>query len=186
MVPEGVPAPDGGLPSGARPHPPAPASAPAPPSVQRAMPVAANASSPPQRPAPADGLVDAGAVAVAAGVAQRMPDGSVVFRTPASTTTPPPPAMAVQRQEEEAVNDPEPLSEPPPEPPGAESTPGVGDPAAASAAVPPAADGSAGENGAPAVSEEMVRALYAPLSRMLRAELRLERERAGFLINTRH
>ncbi|MBC3993737.1 hypothetical protein H8N00_33680, partial [Streptomyces sp. AC563] len=40
--------------------------------------------------------------------------------------------------------------------------------------------------GAPAVTDELVRALFAPLSRLLKAELRLERERAGFLIETRH
>ncbi|AGP52677.1 hypothetical protein M271_05250 [Streptomyces rapamycinicus NRRL 5491] len=36
------------------------------------------------------------------------------------------------------------------------------------------------------MDDELVRALYAPLSRLLKAELRLERERAGHLINTRH
>jgi hypothetical protein len=141
------------------------------------------------RPATTGGLVDAGAVAVAAGVAQRMPDGSVVFHTPAAATTPTP---TLQRQDETDAA-PEPVPEPPPEPPGAESTAGMGDPAEAAASAPPAAeqagggaDGAGGQSGAPAVSDEMVRALYAPLSRMLRAELRLERERAGFLINTRH
>lgn len=43
-----------------------------------------------------------------------------------------------------------------------------------------------GRQGAPAVTDELVRALYAPLSRLLKNDLRLERERAGHLINTRH
>ncbi|MDT0319366.1 hypothetical protein [Streptomyces millisiae] len=168
--------------TGPAPPPSMPAPTPTPMSVQRATPTAA---------AP----LDAGAVAVAAGVARRMPDGSVVFHAP-----------AVQRQEQAdpptapeppPEPPPEPLPAPPPEPPGAESTAGVGDPAAAAASVPPAAtpeagaagqDGapSGGPSGAPPVSDELVRALFAPLSRLLRAELRLERERAGFLIDTRH
>jgi hypothetical protein len=36
----------------------------------------------------------------------------------------------------------------------------------------------------PVVTDEFVRALYDPLSRLLRAELRLERERAGLLVDT--
>jgi hypothetical protein len=59
---------------------PVPLGHPAPPVVQRAR-----ASSPtaPVR----TGFVDAGAVAVAAGLAHRAADGSVVFQPPASTTT---------------------------------------------------------------------------------------------------
>jgi hypothetical protein len=33
------------------------------------------------------------------------------------------------------------------------------------------------------VTDELVRALFDPLSRLLRAELRLERERAGLLVD---
>ncbi|MGP3966254.1 hypothetical protein [Streptomyces sp. 6N223] len=177
-VPEDATVLDSRPPSGPRrlASPPAPPPAP----VQRATPGPAYA-----RPAPSGGLVDAGAVAVAAGVAQRMPDGSVVFHTPAAM---PAPAPTLQRQDETDA-----APEPMPEPPGAESTAGMGDPAEAAASTAPApeqagggADGAGGQSGTPAVSDEMVRALYAPLSRMLRAELRLERERAGFLINTRH
>ncbi|MFH9394052.1 hypothetical protein [Streptomyces sp. NPDC017413] len=126
----------------------------------------------------------AGAVAVAAGVAQRMADGSVVFGgAPVSGTSRP----VVQRDSEVAeVADV--VEEPPPEPDpvtepedGAEPGPG------------PSAEtgGGAGDapkdgKGAPAVTDELVRALYAPLSRLLKNDLRLERERAGHLINTRH
>ncbi|MEV2264371.1 hypothetical protein OG473_20765 [Streptomyces anulatus] len=127
-------------------------------------------------------LPSAGAVAVAAGVAQRMADGSVVFGgAPVSGTSRP----VVQRDSEvaEAVEEP-----PPPEPDpvtepegGAEtgSGPGSGTGGGAGGA---AKDGK----GAPAVTDELVRALYAPLSRLLKNDLRLERERAGHLINTRH
>jgi hypothetical protein len=38
----------------------------------------------------------------------------------------------------------------------------------------------------PHVDDELVRALFPRLSRLIKAELRLDRERAGFLINTRH
>ncbi|WP_124264318.1 MULTISPECIES: hypothetical protein [Streptomyces] len=129
----------------------------------------------------ARGRPSAGAVAVAAGVAQRMADGSVVFGgAPASGTSRP----VVQRAAEIAEVAEEP---PPPEPdpvtepedatgPGPEPEPG----SVTEAAAPK--DGK----GTPAVTDELVRALYAPLSRLLKNDLRLERERAGHLINTRH
>lgn len=128
-------------------------------------------------------LPTAGAFAVAAGVAQRMPDGSVVFTSssPASFASdasrpvvqrdaelseePPPPDTGTG-------NEPEPSPEPGPEPVSADGAPGAAPPRTGA--------------GAPAVTDELVRALYAPLSRLLKADLRLERERAGFLINTRH
>ncbi|MFJ1789791.1 hypothetical protein ACIOML_36530 [Streptomyces anulatus] len=125
-------------------------------------------------------LPSAGAVAVAAGVAQRMADGSVVFGgAPVSGTSRP----VVQRDSEvaEAVEEP-----PPPEPDpvtepegGADPGPGTGTGGGGGAAP---KDGK----GAPVVTDELVRALYAPLSRLLKNDLRLERERAGHLINTRH
>lgn len=127
-------------------------------------------------------LPSAGAVAVAAGVAQRMADGSVVFGgAPVSGTSRP----VVQRDSEvaEVVEDP-----PPPEPDpvtepedGAEPGPGPVTETGSGAGAAPK-DGK----GAPAVTDELVRALYAPLSRLLKNDLRLERERAGHLINTRH
>ncbi|MFD8379357.1 hypothetical protein ACFV2X_12610 [Streptomyces sp. NPDC059679] len=145
-------------------------------------------------------LVDAGAVAIAAGVAQRMADGSVVFRPPspgppsskpsAPPSPAPPPSVAgaatptvpsvplpppVQRDSEN--------TEPPPPEPEPGPTP---EPPQGSEAATPPAPTSDGKGGPPKVDDELVRALYAPLSRLLKAELRLERERAGFLINTRH
>jgi hypothetical protein len=130
--------------------------------------------------------VDAGAVAVASGVARRMADGSVVFQAPSAAPSVQP-QLQLQRQVETAdIPEPEPelTAEPPP---GMETTI-ESDPASAAASVPPAAgqEGEGGQGGAPKVNDELVRALFAPLSRLLRAELRLERERAGFLINTRH
>ncbi|MFD5112108.1 hypothetical protein ACFWNG_07330 [Streptomyces sp. NPDC058391] len=133
--------------------------------------------------APSPAFRDAGSVAVAAGVAQRMADGSVVFggahvvQRAAESSEPPPP-------------DPLPEAEPQPEPdPGLD--PGSAFPDAADGGAPrgteSAVAGSPGRGtGTPPVTDELVRALYAPLSRLLKADLRLERERAGFLINTRH
>lgn len=194
VPPEGVPvrwtgAEDGGPPAGpgvsvgnAPPGPPpaGPPSAslqrreaegpPVPASVARSLPGSDSARR----------LPSAGAVAVAAGVAQRMADGSVVFGgAPASGTSRP----VVQRDSEvsEVVEEP-----PPPEPdpvtePEDGAQPGPGTETGSGAGAAPK-DGK----GAPAVTDELVRALYAPLSRLLKNDLRLERERAGHLINTRH
>jgi hypothetical protein len=139
------------------------------------------AASMPLRRAPAAGRSlsssDAGAVAVAAGVAQRMPDGSVVFAPP-----------MVQRADGDL-----PVTEPPPAAPPAppEPTGGTGDASAGAGGTQGAGGGAEGKaagagSGAPKVTDELVRALVAPLSRLLRAELRIERERTGSLINTRH
>ncbi|MFJ9109590.1 hypothetical protein [Streptomyces sp. NPDC102283] len=123
-------------------------------------------------------LPSAGAVAVAAGVAQRMADGSVVFGgAPFSGTSRP----VVQRDSEVA----EAVEEPPPPEPDPVTEPELGP-------VPGAETGGGAEGApkdgkeAPAVTDELVRALYAPLSRLLKNDLRLDRERAGHLINTRH
>ncbi|MFJ1646063.1 hypothetical protein [Streptomyces sp. NPDC088258] len=148
---------------------------------------------------------DAGSVAVAAGVAQRMADGSVVFggapsalNTPSAPSAPSAPTHRTAQRATgfsepptpdpvpEAHPEPVPLPEPAPDPdPGAEPDAGAEFPGAASAGAgqgpPPAAP-----PGTPPVTDELVRALYPPLSRLLKADLRLERERAGFLINTRH
>ncbi|MFI7361547.1 hypothetical protein ACIBO4_05325 [Streptomyces sp. NPDC050149] len=128
---------------------------------------------------------NAGSVAVAAGVAQRMADGSVVFGAapPHGTSRP------VIQRDAEIAEEPPPLPEPEP-PPVAEPEPGPE--ASAGPEVMPAgtdADaraGAAAGQGAPPVTDELVRALYGPLSRLLKADLRLDRERAGFHINTRH
>lgn len=141
---------------------------------------------------------DAGAVAVAAGVAQRMADGSVVFGSPTWSPTlgsppygsPPLPGTSrpvVQRAAEVAEEPPPPEPDPVTETEadtGADPGP-VPDGDSVSAAH-RAADPAKGNGTAPPVTDELVRALYAPLSRLLKNDLRLERERAGFLINTRH
>ena len=132
---------------------------------------------------------DAGSAAVASGVAQRAADGSVVFGAlyPVSPAGPPP---AVQRAAEsvpEAV--PEPMPAPPTEP-AAEPGPVPATPATSGGPGggphPGGPDGAQERDGARQVDDELVRALFPRLSRLIKAELRLDRERAGFLINTRH
>ncbi|MEV8344175.1 hypothetical protein [Streptomyces niveus] len=143
--------------------------------------------SPPRTAAGGAPLPTAGAFAVAAGVAQRMPDGSVVFGSssaPHASHSPGTSRPVVQRDAE--------LSEEPPPTDSEPETGGESEPVDESA--PPAPTSSdagpaaapARPGGTPVVTDELVRALYAPLSRLLKADLRLERERAGFLINTRH
>ncbi|WP_326655819.1 hypothetical protein [Streptomyces sp. NBC_00385] len=127
----------------------------------------------------------AGSVAVAAGVAQRMADGSVVFgAAPLHGTSRP-----VVQRDAEIAEEPPPLPEPEP-PPAAEPEPGP-EASAGPGVMPAVADsdaraGAVAGQGAPPVTDELVRALYGPLSRLLKADLRLDRERAGFHINTRH
>lgn len=128
----------------------------------------------------------AGSAAVAAGVAQRMADGSVVFAAaPLHGTSRP-----VVQRDAEIAEEPPPLPEPEPPPvtdSGAEEGPGPeGGPSGDVSAGPETRTGAPLGQGAPPVTDELVRALYGPLSRLLKADLRLERERAGFLINTRH
>ncbi|MFF3783298.1 hypothetical protein [Streptomyces sp. NPDC001933] len=156
--------------------PPVPRSLPG--SGSRAAPSTASVSEP-------TSFTTAGTAAVAAGVAQRMADGSVVFGSPPPSYS----APVVQRETEseeppppdppqEAVAEAESQPEPEPGPTAdAHGAPGA-------SAVTSAPGSAAG--GAPVVTDELVRALYAPLSRLFKADLRLERERAGFLINTRH
>ncbi|MFJ7327097.1 hypothetical protein ACIQVN_12765 [Streptomyces cyaneofuscatus] len=140
----------------------------------------------------------AGAVAVAAGVAQRMADGSVVFGSPTLGSPPfgSPPLTGASRpvvqRAAEVAEEP-----PPPEPAPVTETetetdadagadPGPVTDGDSVSAAHRAADPAKGDGTAPPVTDELVRALYAPLSRLLKNDLRLERERAGFLINTRH
>ncbi|WP_371098959.1 hypothetical protein [Streptomyces sanglieri] len=121
----------------------------------------------------------AGSAAVAAGVAQRMADGSVVFGSPPPSYS----APVVQREtESEEPPPPDPPQDAAPEP---EPEPEPG-PSAEAHGAPGASGAAPAHGGAPVVTDELVRALYAPLSRLFKADLRLERERAGFLINTRH
>ncbi|MEL5958921.1 hypothetical protein AADR41_29860 [Streptomyces sp. CLV115] len=156
------------------------------PPVPRSLPDSSSRSAPVTASVPAvtsTSFTTAGSAAVAAGVAQRMADGSVVFGSPPPSY----PAPVVQRETEseeppppDPPQDAAPEAEPEPEPgPAAEAhgAPGAFGATAASA-------GASG--GAPVVTDELVRALYTPLSRLFKADLRLERERAGFLINTRH
>ncbi|WP_329156857.1 hypothetical protein OHA63_17105 [Streptomyces anulatus] len=112
-----------------------------------------------------------------------MADGSVVFGgAPVSGTSRP----VVQRDSEVAEVAEVAEEPPPPEPdpvtePEDGAEPGTGTETGSGG-------GGAPKDGkrAPAVTDELVRALYAPLSRLLKNDLRLERERAGHLINTRH
>ncbi len=139
---------------------------------------------------PAHGLADAGSYPVAAGVAQRLSDGSVVFGSP----SPPGRSRPVVQREEETSEPPPPepdqVPEPEPEPvddAGGDvgSDAGGAGPTGSAASVQTHQEGQ-GQAGAPPVTDELVRALYPPLSRLFRADLRQERERAGFLIDTRH
>lgn len=128
-------------------------------------------SAPPPRPT-------AGDTALAAGLGHRAADGSVVFDLP------------LQRDEEgETGIDPEPAADlPTPDQPTATAIPNASGEAAEPSERPSVADQPSPHDPdkPPAVTDDLVRALYTPLSRMLRADLRLERERAGFLIDTRH
>jgi hypothetical protein len=118
--------------------------------------------------------VDAGAVAIAAGVAQRHADGSVVFASPALDPSEPPPDLsdgpAVQR-----ATDTTPATDnatpPPPAPPAPGST------------APGTTAGHAGANSAEL--DELAKRLYGRLRVMLKHELRLDRERAGVLTQGR-
>ncbi|WP_190123250.1 hypothetical protein [Streptomyces inusitatus] len=178
----------GDTPPGPSPAPsPAPApSSPSPPPVQRRRsPVAAGPPVP--RSVRRSPPLSAGEVAVAAGVAQRMADGSVVFGAPARPAVRPVPMPVIVQRETETAEPPPPNPEPEPESgpgpgPGPETEPGPEPGPEQSAGAGPGASKAA----SPQVTDELVRALYAPLSRLFKADLRLERERAGFLINTRH
>lgn len=188
------------------------------PSAQRT--VAGSATAPPMAARESARLAsgpvpDTGAVAVAAGVAQRMADGSVVFQPPSVPSARPVPPYgprpasvplppAVQRmpsapsswvvQRDVSGSEPPPPDPPDPPAPSAEPSPEPLPETSGTASAPQEqtpeqaqgpASGSSG-HGAPKVDDELVRALFAPLSRLLKAELRLDRERAGHLIDTRH
>jgi len=138
------------------------------------------------------GLPDAGAVAVAQGLAHRDPDGSVVFNLRPSLllsdpATPPPPAdgqpggasgpqATVQRQEAAGPAD-SPATPADGALPPADSTPSPPTPAGQAA---PAAAGPA----SPPL-DELARQLFGPLAARLKSELRLDRERAGLLTDLR-
>ncbi|MFD7904772.1 hypothetical protein ACFV4F_30875 [Kitasatospora sp. NPDC059722] len=115
------------------------------------------AAAPPGPPPPVRAPADPGTVAVAAGIAQRMPDGSVVFAPPAPQPAEPP------------------SPEPPPPPVQRAEAHTTAAPTAAPTAPPPAP---------PESTDELVRRLIDPLGRLLRAELRQDRERAGLRFDT--
>lgn len=153
---------------------------PPPPAVQRQS--VSGPPAPRSRNPVVPAIPSAGSVAVAAGVAQRMADGSVVFGTAPTGFSQP-----VVQRETGTSEPPSPTSDPEPDPePEAGPAPEPGGEGAGAGSSPvPESVGHTGQGGPP-VTDELVRALYGPLSRLLKADLRLERERAGFLIHTRH
>jgi hypothetical protein len=133
----------------------------------------------PGAPEPAAAFADPGAIAVARGLARRDPDGSVVFDLgPAPAPSSPLPPETVQRQDASGSADapgPSPGSEPPAATAPAPSGPGPATPSAAGHAPAPASP----------PLDELARQLFGPLSARLKAELRLDRERAGLLTDLR-
>ncbi len=114
---------------------------------------------------------DAGSYAVATGVAQRVADGSVVFNSPSTLSAD---ATFVQREDASASADHGSSAEVP-APTSTDAPPPVG-PTAVTA---PALAGAA-----PNI-EALARRLYDPLAARLKAELRLDRERAGLVTDLR-
>ena len=150
-------------------------------------------------------FADPGADAIARGLAHRAADGSVVFgmhRAPELSVQDPPalpdhdqsasfsggpsfsggaspsggsgPSGTVQRQEATGTAD-------PPAPPVGSPPSTVAAPAALATPAAPAAPGPA----SPPL-DELARQLFGPLAARLKAELRLDRERAGLLTDLRH
>jgi hypothetical protein len=153
--------------------------------------------------------VDPGAIAVARGLAHREPDGSVVFDLRPSLTlarqAPPMlphrdlpgspytlasplrtvPSDTVQRQEDDAgpMDSPVPAADSKPPPvglPAAAAPAAVTASAASSASAAPVAPAPPGPP-----LDELARQLFGPLAARLKAELRLDRERAGLLTDLR-
>lgn len=152
---------------------------------------------------PSAGYADPGSIAVARGLARRDADGSVVFdlSAPSVPPEPPPPRYeepaawqaapgswhAVQRQEPAA----EPAGAPAPSADSEQTPVTMIPPASAASAATPAAT-AGGTTGAHPASgaastplDELARQLFGPLSARLKAELRLDRERAGLLTDLR-
>jgi hypothetical protein len=130
-------------------------------------------------------LPDAGAVAVAAGIARRAADGSVVFAAPATPpangSTAPVQQVSVQRTPSDSPPppySPSPPSSPPP--PYSPSPPAAGSPVSPTGT---AQDAGRQLPASSALLDELARLLLPPMSRLLREELRLGRERTGRLLD---
>jgi hypothetical protein len=115
--------------------------------------------------------VNPGEIAIAAGLADRAEDGAVVFRQFADPG---------HEQLGHAVPDTPSVQRATLEPAIAATPPATATPATAGAQ-PGAAPGTAGAD-----VDELARRLYDPLAARLKDELRLDRERAGFLTDLRH
>ncbi len=123
--------------------------------------------------------MDAGGIAVAAGIAQRETDGTVIFNM-AIPADPSPDAPTIQRAvevEEMTVDS------------TAAGTAGSSTSEAAahtpSTTVPTAGDAPAPAGAAAPNIDDLARRLYDPLAARLKAELRLDRERAGLVTDLR-
>ena len=114
--------------------------------------------------------LDPAAGAIAAGIASRSPDGSIVFQPPPGSVD----ASSVATAVSPAV---------PPAPVDVGAPAGGAAVAGVAPASAPPGPSSAGSS---TNLEELARRLFEPLSARLRAELRLERERAGVLTDLRH
>ena len=150
------------------------------------------------------GHVDPGSIAVARGLARRDPDGSVVFdlsdspvlsrqaTLPAPGHDQPPgahrasgPPDPVQRQEATGPVDSGPADSPTVPSGGLPSPDALETPPAPILSAAPASPGppAHGPGGPPL--DELARQLFGPLAARLKAELRLDRERAGLLTDLR-
>lgn len=149
---------------------------------------------------PAAGYRDPGTIAVARGLARREPDGSVVFDlgpSPAPPEPSPPPRQeapagwytvagsgeTVQRQEAAGA-----AGAPAPSPGGEPGMASITASAPSPATGPASSAAPAGPPASGAASpplDELARRLFEPLTARLKAELRLDRERAGLLTDLR-
>jgi hypothetical protein len=124
---------------------------------------------------------DAGETAVAAGIAHRAADGSVVFASPPVST------FELQREPDtEPAPQPAPEIEPAPlqraadiAEPGGEAEPSAG--TTTTSATVTAASPAAAAPAANANLDDLARRLYDPLAARIKAELRLDRERFGLV-----
>lgn len=146
---------------------------------------------------PLSGYVDPGEIAVGSGLARRDADGSVVFDVSAAPMKPSPGsfpaphgqdlpgwatvATAPVMQRQEAAEPAESASPPLDIGPGSRSR--AVEPVATAAPVAGAPSPAAGATGQPL--DELARQLLGPLTARLKAELRLDRERAGLLTDLR-